>query len=504
MVSFLSRFRRAVLKESKKERPAEKPTNPVRAEKPRRKPKVKFELQAQEIINQAQKDAAQVRQEAEAEARKIRQEAEELRSKAISQEAEISRKLGAIEEREKIIGNEKQEVERRLAEVENTKKEELAKLEKIAALTCDEAKNLILKGTEKKLAEDISRRIKEAEDEVKSRSEDAAKEILIESMQRGATDYVVEYTVSTIRLDDEEMKGRIIGREGRNIRAFERATGVEIELDETSDISISSFDPIRREIARRSLEKLIKDRRIRPGQIEEVVQRTKEEMDKILFEEGENFCHRVKVYRLHPDLVRLLGRYKFRFSYGQNLGVHTLEVVKIGVAIAYETKADVNLVRLGCLLHDIGKVATEEEGTHVNLGVDLAKKYRLPQEVVSCIAEHHEDLPFSSVESRIVWVADAISGARPGARYEPHEEYLKRMTDIEKAASSFDGVEAAFAYQAGRDVRVLVRPDEVNDKELAVLAHKIRQELEEKVNYVGQIKVTCIRELRTAETTKSK
>ncbi|MCJ7827539.1 HDIG domain-containing protein, partial [Patescibacteria group bacterium] len=259
-----------------------------------------------------------------------------------------------------------------------------------------------------------------------------------------------------------------------------------------------------REIARRSLERLIKDRRIRPSLIEEVVEKTKKEMDRILTEEGQKVCSQAGVYRLPPELIQLLGRYKFRFSYGQNLVAHTLEVVKIGMAVAQELKADLNVVRLGCLLHDIGKVVPDEEGSHVELGIAIAKKYHLPEAVVQCIAEHHEDRPFSTPESRIVWVADAISGARPGARYESHEEYVKRMRDIEEAGSSFKGVQAVYAYQAGRDVRVMVKPEEVDDAELVVLAQKIRDHLEEKVSYVGQVKVTCIREIRASETTKGK
>ena len=424
----------------------------------------------------------------------------ELRKK----EAEIARKLGALEERERLLEKRAREIKERLSELEEIRKKGIAKLERIAGLTKEEAKKLLLEAAEKKLAERIARKIHEAEEEIRTRVEEKAKEILAEAMQHGITDYVAEYTVSTVHLPDEDLKGRIIGREGRNIRAFEQATGVEIELDETNDIRLSSFDPIRREIAKRALEKLIKDRRIQPSRIEEIVRKTRQEVEKIMFDEGEKLCHHLKVYRLHPDLIKLLGKFKFRFSYGQNMIAHTLEETKIGVQLAYEVGANVNIVRLGCLLHDIGKVITEEEGTHVQLGVNLARKYRLPEEVVACIAEHHEDKPFSSAESRIVWVADAISSSRPGARYEPHEEYLERMTQIEKIAKEFAGVKEAFAYQAGRDVRVLVKPEEVSDDQLTILAYKITQALEEKASYAGQIKVTCIRETRAAETTKAK
>ena len=438
--------------------------------------------------------------------KKVKEDASE---KLLAQEvafkiAELERKEGALEEREKLLKAKEEELNKNKTEIEEIKKKEIERLEKISALTKQEARDLILAATEKKITEDVARKIKEAEEEVKAHADEKAKEILVEAIQHGATDWVAEYTVSTLHLPDEDMKGRIIGREGRNIRTFERATGVEIEIDETDDIRLSSFDPVRREIARRSIDKLIKDRRIQPSRIEEIIEKTKQEVEKIMFEEGEKLCHVVKVYRLHPELVKLLGRYKFRFSYGQNMIVHTLEETKIGIQLAYEVGANVNIVRLGCLLHDIGKVVTEEEGTHVQLGVDLARKYHIPEEVVACIAEHHEDKPFSSAESRIVWIADAASGSRPGARYEPHEEYLERMSQIEKLAKDFPEVEEAFAYQAGRDVRVLVKPEKVTDDELVVLANKITKSLEEKASYAGQIKVTCIRETRASEVTKAK
>jgi len=418
--------------------------------------------------------------------------------------ADLERREGALEAREKLLKEKEKEWEKKLAELEEIKKNEVARLEKIAGLKAKEAKKLILEGVEKKLAEDIARRIKEAEEEVKAQAEEKAKEILIDAMQHGVTDCVAEYTVSSVHLPNEEIKGRIIGREGRNIRAFERTTGVEIELDEGNDITLSCFDSVRREIARRALERLVRDRRITPARIEEVVSRTRKEVEKIMFEEGQKLCHAVGVYRLHPDLIKLLGRFKFRFSYGQNMITHTLEETKIGVQIAWEVGANVNVVRLGCLLHDIGKVVSEQEGTHVQIGVDLARKYRLPEEVVACIAEHHEDKPFSSAESRIVWIADAISGSRPGARYEAHEEYVQRISQIEEIACSFPGVKEAFAYQAGRDVRVLVKPEEVSDDQLVVLAQKITSALEEKASYAGQIKVTCIRETKASELTKAK
>jgi len=387
------------------------------------------------------------------------------------------------------------------------KEEELKKKEdeleeemrKISGMSAEEARKMVLDKTERELASDISRKIKAAEEQIKAEAGEKAKEILIDAIRHGVTDWVAEYTVSTLRLPDEEVKGRIIGREGRNIRAIEQCTGVELEIDETMDLRLSSFDSTKREIARLSLEKLIKDGRIQPDRIEEIVNQTKAQMDQTLFEEGKKIMAEVGVYSLAPDLVKMIGKYKFRFSYGQNLALHTVEETKIGMALAAELKADVNIVRLGCLLHDIGKVVTEEEGTHIELGVDLLKKYQIDEKVINCVAEHHEDKPFSSMESTIVWIADAASGSRPGARYEAHEEYLKRMTHIEETVRSFPQVADVAAYQAGREVRVVVKPEEVSDNELPLLTKKIAEKLEEDARYLGQIKVVTIRETRNSE-----
>jgi len=323
-------------------------------------------------------------------------------------------------------------------------------------------------------------------------------------MKHGATAYTAEYTISTLTVPTEEAKGRIIGKEGRNIRAFERATGVEIELDDTREIKLSSFDPIRREIARRALEILVKDTRIQPSRIEEVVAQVRHQMDDVLLEEGKKIVEEVGEHNLPVELIKMIGKFRFRTSYGQNLGIHTIEETKIAISIAQELKADVEIVRLGGLMHDIGKIATEDEGTHIQKGVEIAKRFGLPKAVINIIAEHHEDKPFSSVESVIVWIADAISGSRPGARYEPHTEYVKRMDKIESVAKSYPGVTDAYAFQAGRDVRVIVNPDEVDDDRLTVLAHDITQRLEKEAEYAGQIKVTVIREVRAVDTTAAR
>lgn len=386
------------------------------------------------------------------------------------------------------------------------KKEEEVKelLSKAAKMTVEEAKRALLDQFSRELTSEMAKRIRQAEERAKLEAEEKAREILVDAMRHGATNYTAEYTISTVEVPSEEIKGRIIGAGGRNIRVFEKETGCELEIDETNIIRISSFDSIRREIARRSLEILIKDSRIQPSRIEEVVRQTREKMEEILLEEGRLIAETCGVYNLPTEIIKLLGRYKFRTSYGQNLGLHTIEETKIGVAIANEIGANVETVRMGCLLHDIGKVVTEEEGNHVDVGVSVLRKYGFPKEVVNAVAEHHEDKPFSSIESVIVWIADAISGSRPGARYEPHEEYVKRMEKIEEIAKRFEGVREAYAFQAGRDLRVIVSPDEVDDDKLTIISRDIAKALEKEAEYAGQIKVTVIREVRATSITSAK
>lgn len=388
--------------------------------------------------------------------------------------------------------------------VKDPREDYLKKLEHASNLTRDEAKNVLLEELDRELASEKAKRIRQLEDDIKLEVSEKAREILVDAMQHGATDYVAEYTISTVRLPDDEVKGRVIGREGRNIRAFEQATGVEIEIDETNDIRLSSFDAVRREVARRSLEALIKDGRIQPSRIEEIVQQTQKQLDIYLLEEGKRICHDCGVYDLPLDLVKMIGRYRFRTSYGQNLGHHTIEETKMGVQIASEIGADVEVVRRGCLLHDIGKIVTDEEGNHVKLGVDLLKKHNIVDSVVNAVAQHHEDTPFTSLESVVVYISDAISGSRPGARYEPHEDYVKRMETIEEIARGFAGVDQVFAFQAGREVRVVVNPEEVTDDETTVLAHDLARKLENEAQYAGQIKVTVLRQTQATEITRAK
>lgn len=402
------------------------------------------------------------------------------------------------------LREERESLERKEERLEKREKELVDKLEKVSNMTADEAEKLLLSELDKQLKGEKAKKIRAAEERVKQEASEKSREILVDAMRHGATDYVAEYTVSTVKVPNEEVKGRIIGKEGRNIRTFERETKVELEIDETSEIKLSSFDSIRREIAKRALQRLIKDARIQPSRIEEVVAKVREEMEDVLLEEGKIVSEKCGVYNLPTEIIKLLGRFKFRTSYGQNLAQHTIEETKIGIKIAEEVGADVETVRLGCLLHDIGKVVSDEEGTHVEVGVSVLKKHGFPKPVVNAVAEHHEDKPFSSIESVIVWTADAISGSRPGARYEPHEDYVKRMDKIEEIAQGFEGVETAYAFQAGRDVRVIVNPEVIDDEKLTVLVHDIAKKLEKEAEYAGQVKVTAIRELRASETTAAK
>ncbi len=399
------------------------------------------------------------------------------------------------------------DIDNELASLQKLREEYVEKLEKATGLSKESAKTQLLEETRKVYAEEFAKDLENIRQQFTTESAKISQEILIDAMLHGATEYTAEYTVSVIQLPNENAKGSIIGQGGRNIAAFERATGVEMEIEEGNSIRISSFDSLRREVARRSLEVLIKDGRITPTRIEEVVTQTRKQVELVLIDEGRKICAACGVYNLDPELINMIGRYRFRFSYGQNLGIHTIEETKIGVQIASEigmSEEQILFVRLGCLLHDIGKVVTDEEGTHVQLGVQLLKKFNLPELVVNAVAEHHEDKPFSSHVSRVVWIADAISGSRPGARYEPHDAYVKRMEQIENIGQKFPEVLEIFAFQAGRDVRVIVKPEAITDAELTLLVARIKQVLEKEVQYVGQIKVTAIREVRASDITKAK
>ncbi len=405
---------------------------------------------------------------------------------------QLEKKLLELQEKLEV---KRDDLEQDKVEFEKKRQEYVKKLEKVSDFSVDEARKQLLAETENDSAAMMAKIIKDKEEEARATADNKAQEIILDSLKHGALKFVPEYTVSVVRVADEEMKGRIIGKEGRNIRAFEQSTGVDVDLDEEGIIRLSSFDQIRREVARRSLEKLLKDTRVQPFRIEEIVKQTKEELEKIMFQEGENLANEVNIYSLPTDLYPLLGRMKFRTSYGQNLLVHTLEETKIGVHIAHEIGANVDIVRLGCLFHDIGKVL-EGDGSHVKLGVELLKRYNIPEPIVNAVAEHHEDKPFSSVESVIVHIADAISAARPGARYEDLEKYGQRLTEMEQIAKNYEGVVDAYAFEAGRELRVIINPGKLDDAQTVLLSRKIQEEVSRSLAVPGEVKVTAIREFR--------
>lgn len=466
-----------------------------------------------EVYLEAKAKAMEIVIDAKNEALKIKSESEDfIREK----KSEISNLEAKINARETVLSSKEKELETRIAELNSLKEnltksqknyeelvhQEQEKLEKVAKLTVEEAKKRLLENLDKELKEDYGKKVRVMEEELKSKSEEKAKEILVDAMRQGATDYVVEYTSSKVRLPDEEIKGRIIGKEGRNIKTFEELTGVEVDLDSSpGDLIITCFDPVRREIAKISMEKLIADGRIQPAKIEEIIEKTKTEVDQIIFKEGTELCHKLSMFNIPKEIVQTLGRFRYRFSYGQNMIEHVMEVVKIGSSIASELKADVELVKMGCLFHDIGKVI-EKEGSHVDIGVEYLRKFKINEKIINCVAEHHEDRPFSSIESAIVALADHVSGARPGSRKEDFESYLKRMRNLEEAARSFDGVDHVYALSAGREVRVYVKPNQVDDFSTSFLAREIAKKIELEQTYPGVVKVLVIRETRESAVAK--
>lgn len=461
------------------------------------------QAKAREIVIDAKDEALRIRRKAEEEARALRDELTKREQKLTRTEVLLEERNSFLRKQQDEIKNDKGEVDAKLQEMEEVRKKQILKLEEIAKLGKDQAKQELLSQLDRELVEEMAKRIRDAEEKAKEEAEDKAREVLVDAMRHGATDYVAEYTVSTVKLPDDEMKGRIIGKEGRNIRAFERATGVDVDLDETpGEVRLSSFDPVRREVARVALSRLMADGRIQPSRIEEFVKKSSQELERTMLEEGKKLCHTVGVYNLPRDLIQMLGRFKYRFSYGQNMIAHTLEETKIGVGLAQEIGANVDTVRLGCLLHDIGKVVTDEEGSHVELGVRLLKKHQLPKSVIDCVAQHHEDEPISSAEAAIVYMADAISGSRPGARYEDYEEYVKRLRKLEELATSFPGVKEVYAIQAGREIRVIVEPKERSDQATEKLARDVTKKIEKEMTYPGTVKVTVIREVRASDVAK--
>lgn len=453
-------------------------------------------------------EAMRTREAWEAEARKRREEVEREEKRVQEREGVLDRKFEVIETRDKDIsrrasdlGRKEKTVEERQQELDRMVSEERRRLEQLAGLSASEAKAELVRRMEEEAHADAANRLREIRDTAKRTADREAKKIVALAVQRIAADHTAEITVSAVALPKDEMKGRIIGREGRNIRAFELATGVDVIIDDTPDtVVVSCFDPVRREVARLALEKLVADGRIHPGRIEEVVEKSRKEVDAGIIETGEQAAYDVNVHGLHPEIIKLVGRMKWRTSYGQNILLHSKETAWLASIMAEELGLDAAMARRGALLHDIGKVLTHEhEGTHVQLGVEVATKYGENPIVVNCIAAHHDDVPHESEISVLVQASDAISGSRPGARREAFETYVKRLEGLEKIASSYRGVDRVFAIQAGREIRVIVNPEDVDDARMQSLTEEIARRVETELQYPGQIKVVAIREKRAMD-----
>ncbi|MFH1566156.1 MAG: ribonuclease Y [bacterium] len=459
--------------------------------------------EAKEILLDAKEEAIKVKRSAEEEAQKIRVNLSEIEKALEQRSGRLDQKEGEIDKKEKSLEEISAVTNRKVKEIEELRGKQVERLEKASGFTREEAKKIVLEATERKLSDEIGKKIREAEEKVRIQADSLAKEIIVNAMHSVSTDYVAEYTISKIKLSDPEMKGRIIGKEGRNIRAFEEITGVNIDMDDDTpnEVRLSCYDPVRREIAKISLEKLLADGRIQPARIEEVVKKTQMELEKTMQKEGENLAVKFSVYNLPKEIIAILGRYKYRYSYGQNMIEHTIEETQMGVKIAKELGVEVYSVKIACLLHDIGKVLTDEEGSHIELAEKLLRKYKFPENIIKAVAEHHTDKP-SNLEGIIVQIADSISGARPGARYVGLDDYVKRMADLEEVAMSFDGIEKAFAISAGRELRVVVKPEEVTDEKAKKLAHDIAEKIEKEQTYPGTVKVMVIRDLRVSEIAK--
>lgn len=462
------------------------------------------ETRKKEALLEAKDEIHQLRQETEKDLRERRSEVQRQEHRLLQREETLDRKTDNLEAKEEKLSERAKEIETKIEECELLKKSQMEMLEKISGYSKEQAKAYLLETLEGELTHEKAVRIKDFENQTREESAKLAKEILGRAIQRCAADHSSEMTVSVVALPNDEMKGRIIGREGRNIRAIENATGVDLIIDDTPEaITVSSFEPIRREIARVTLEKLISDGRIHPARIEETVAKATAEVESVIKQEGERAMIESGVHNLHPELIKLLGRLHFRTSYGQNVLNHSLEVCHLSGLIASELGADVNLAKRAGLLHDIGKaVDHEQEGTHIQLGVEIAKKCKESEAVIHAIHAHHGDVEAKTVVACIVQAADAISAARPGARRENIENYIKRLEKLEEIANSFNGVDSSYAIQAGREIRIIVKPEVISDDKMVIIARDIAKRIEDELEYPGQIKVNLIRENRVADYAK--
>ena len=464
----------------------------------------KAESDSKEVIVQAKEEALQLKNEAEEEVKRKRKDVERQEERLQKRQENLDNRVENLERKERTLNKRQSQIDRKANEIEKLNEQRLAELERVSAMTRDEAKAELLEMVEQDARQDMTRVIRQVEADIKQEADRKARGIIVMAMQRVASDQVSETVVSAVPLPSDDMKGRIIGRQGRNIRAFENATGVDVIVDDTPEaIILSGFDPVRREIARLAMSRLITDGRIHPARIEKLVNKARDEVNKIIIEEGERAVYEAGVRRLHPDIIKLLGRLKYRTSYGQNQHTHAVEASRLAVIIANEVGANVEICREGALLHDIGKAVDHDiEGPHAIIGADIAKRYGVKPQVINCIAAHHHEVEQESLEAVIVEVADAISGARPGARRESLENYVKRIKALEDVANSFKGVEESFAIQAGREIRIIIRPEEVDDYQAIKMSKDIARQVEDSLEYPGQIKVTVIRETRAVDYAK--
>jgi ribonuclease Y len=460
--------------------------------------------QANRIELQARDEAIKIRDGAEVEVSRRRGELNKEEERLQHRRAEVDRRVDQIEKRDQTLNKRQSALDRQANELDQLHEETLAELQRVSGMTLDEAKGQLLSEVERESRADMVRIIRQIEEEAQIEGERRARELIADAIQRVASDHVAEVTVSVVPLPSDEMKGRIIGRNGRNIRTFEQAAGVDVIVDDTPEaVTISCFDPVRREVARQAMERLVLDGRIHPAHIEKVVDQIRAEIERMIVEEGERAAFDAGVPGLHPEITKKLGRLKYRTSYGQNQLAHAVETAQLAGVIAAELGADVELAKAGGLLHDLGKAMDHEvEGTHAGIGADFSRRYGVNPSVVNIIASHHHEVKQESVEAVIVEAADAISGARPGARRESLEQYIKRVKALEEIANSFTGVSQSYALQAGREIRVIVQPEDIDDLEATRLARQVAKKIEEGMQYPGQIKVTVIRETRAVDYAK--
>ncbi len=457
-----------------------------------------------ELILEAKDEKLRLQREAEEEARAKRLELSNLERRLLQRDEQLDQRTDMLEQRDRKLIDRERELDRAREEVTRARQEQIEALERVSGLTADEARGMLLEAIREQAESDAVRIARAIERKAREEANEKAREVVVTAMQRVAADHTAEHTVSVIHLPSDEMKGRIIGREGRNIRALEQATGVDLIIDDTPEtVVVSAFDPVRREIARLALTKLIQDGRIHPGRIEEVVSKARAEVDLVIRQAGEQAAYESGVPGLPPEIIKLLGRLKYRTSYGQNVLNHVIETSRLAAVIAAEVGADVQIAKMGGLLHDLGKAVDHEvEGPHAAIGAQIAQRHNLPMRVVNGIAAHHQEVEYACIEAPIVQIADAISASRPGARGESMDTYVKRLEELQTIAESFAGVERSFAVQAGREVRILVKPDEIDDLTAMRLARDIVRKIEESLTYPGQIKVTVIRETRAVEYAK--